>query len=59
MTIYIRQNNYNNHTTYGGDITQFDFEGHHTLQTMANKISNDLRFDKICKQNLINKKIYR
>jgi len=31
--------------TFGGEITLFDFEGHHTMTTMANKIMKDNAFD--------------
>lgn len=43
------------HTTYGGELSLFDFEGHHTMQSMANRIAADLRFDKMCKQNALNR----
>lgn len=36
------------YTTYGGEISLLDFEGHRTLVDMANKIASDFRFDKRC-----------
>lgn len=33
------------HRTFGGVLTSFDFEGHHTMATMANKIMKDNAFD--------------
>lgn len=33
------------HKTFGGELTLFDFEGHHTMTTMANKIMKDYAFD--------------
>lgn len=33
------------HRTFGGELTLFDFEGHHTMKTMANKIMRDYAFD--------------
>ena len=39
-------------TTYGGELTLFDFDGKHTLKTMADKIMRDLAFDKQCKKNI-------
>lgn len=48
--------NYTDHTTYGGQLSLFDFEGHHNLQTMANKIASELKFDKRCKQNIESRK---
>ena len=39
------------HNTYRGELTLFDFEGHHTLSTMADRIMRDLRFDEQCRKN--------
>lgn len=39
-------------TIYGGELTLFDFEGHHTMATMTDRIVNDLKFDKQCKRNI-------
>lgn len=33
------------HRTFGGELTLFDFEGHQTMVTMANKIMRDHAFD--------------
>lgn len=53
---YYRTGNYKvDHTTFGGDITLFDFEGHHTLSSIADKIASDLRFDEQCRKNISNK----
>lgn len=40
------------HTTYGGALSSFDFEGHHTMTTMAQRIISDFNFDKRCKKNI-------
>lgn len=40
------------HTTYGGTLSSFDFEGHHTMATMAQRIISDFNFDKRCKKNI-------
>ena len=37
------------HRTYGGELTEFDFEGHHNMCTMAKRIVEQLRFDNMCK----------
>lgn len=42
------------HRTYGGDITLFDFEGHHTLASMSDKIRSAESFDKRCCNNIKN-----
>lgn len=33
------------HKTFGVELTLFDFEGHHTMTTMANKIMRGYAFD--------------
>lgn len=33
------------HRTFGGELTSFDFDGHHTMATMASKILKDYTFD--------------
>lgn len=38
------------HTTYGGELSLFDFEGHYTMTSMANKIAKDKRFDEQCRK---------
>lgn len=38
------------HSTYGGEITQFDCEGHNTMVSMAAKITQASSFDKTCRQ---------
>lgn len=40
------------HTTYAGELTQFDFEGHHTMATMAQRIRTAIAFDKQCEKNI-------
>lgn len=40
------------HTTYGGEITLFDFEGHHTMKTMSDKITKAFAFDRQCRKNI-------
>lgn len=46
---------YRKHNTYGGEITLFDFEGHHTLSSMVDRIMRDLRFDEQCRKNCKNR----
>lgn len=54
---YYRTGNYKvDHTTFGGELTLFDFEGHRTLSNMAEKIASDLRFDETCRKNWENNK---
>lgn len=51
-TFYKKNIYHINHSTYGGEITHFDIDGHHTMSSMAAKIMKDLAFDKRCKQNI-------
>lgn len=54
---YYRTGNYKvDHTTFGGELSLFDFEGHRTLSNMAEKIASDLRFDETCRKNWENNK---
>ena len=54
---FYRTGNYKvDHTTFGGELTLFDFEGHRTLSNMAEKIASDLRFDETCRKNWENNK---
>ena len=39
------------HTTYGGEVTLFDFDGRPTMAIAAKKIMSDLAFDKRCREN--------
>ena len=49
---FYRTGNYEiDHTTFGGVLNSFDFDGHHNMKTMSDKIISDLRFDKQCKKN--------
>lgn len=56
------KNNYkiNNvdHTTFGGYITLYDFEGYNSLTMIADKIVADWRFDANCKRNIETKYNY-
>lgn len=53
---YMTQINNLDYTTFGGTLSQFDFDGHHTLSSMADKIESDFRFDKKCKKDSGNKR---
>lgn len=50
--------NYSNYTRFSGKVETYDYEGHHTLQTMAKKIAEDLKFDEYCRINIENKTKY-
>ncbi len=42
------------HTTFGGIISNYDFDGHVTMTGMASQIASDLRFDEQCRKNIEN-----
>lgn len=48
---YLQNRIYKDHTTFGGIISPFDFDGHHTMATMAGKILSEQKFDMQCKKN--------
>jgi hypothetical protein len=50
---YVPEKPYSN--TYGIELDLYDFEGHHTLSSMADKIAKAERFNKMCKQNCLNR----
>lgn len=49
-TFYELLDNTDNHTSYYGALTLFDFEGHQTMKSMADKISRDWSFDRWCQK---------
>lgn len=60
---YYRTGRYTvDHRTFGGELTLFDFEGHHTLASMAQKIARWESFDRQCQKATVqklNNKVYR
>ena len=40
------------YTTYGGELTLFDFDGRHTMKTMSDKIIRTFTFDRQCERNI-------
>ncbi len=44
------------HSSYYGELTLFDFEGHQTMKSMSDKIIRDWNFDKQCRKNEENRK---
>lgn len=43
------------HSTFGGEISNYDFDGHPTMSDIVSKILSDLRFDEQCKKNIENR----
>lgn len=52
---YYRTENYShNHSTFGGEVYQYDFDGYTSIHTIANRIISDMKFDQYCKIQLLN-----
>ena len=43
------------HIHFGGDISNYSFDGHSTMAEIADSIMSDLRFDEQCKKNALNR----
>lgn len=52
---YTKPSNYANHSTFGGVITNFDFDGHPTMSDIAARIMADRKFDERCKRDAMNR----
>lgn len=59
-TNYIK-NYKTDHSRFSGEIYPSDFETTYsnTMSYIASRIASDIRFDEICRKNLINKKTRR
>lgn len=52
---YTTTRNHADHSTFGGLIYNYDFDGYNSLSSIAERIAADLRFDNTCKQNALNR----
>ena len=52
---YTTPSNYASHITFGGTISNYSFDGHSTISDITSQILSDFRFDKMCKQNALNR----
>ena len=41
------------HIHFGGDISNYSFDGHSTMAEIADSIMSDLRFDEQCRKNAL------
>lgn len=48
---YCTSSNYTDHSTFGGTISNYDYDGHPTITEIAERIMRDVKFDKQCKRN--------
>lgn len=49
---YTTPSNYTDHTTFGGVIYNYDFDGYSSIRDIASRIIADKRFDEQCKKNI-------
>ena len=52
---YTAPSNYIDHTTFGGDISNYSFNAHTTMSDIASQIISSWKFDQQCKQNAKNR----
>lgn len=57
----LKTETYCDHTTFGGNITDYHFNGYTSMCSVASDIASDKRFDKSCKINRenINRKKFK
>ena len=53
---YTTSINGTDHTTFGGEIYNYDFDGYNSMGGIAARIASDIRFDKMCQTNYENRK---
>ena len=54
-TNYYTSSNYADHSTFGGILYNFDYDGCHTLKSMSDRIIADWKFDEKCRKNAENR----
>lgn len=52
---YYTSSNYTNHSAFGGNIYNYDYDGYTSMEDIASRIASDLKFDKRCKNNAENR----
>ena len=52
---YTTPNNYANHSTFGGNISNYSFNAHTTMSDIAEQIISGWKFDQQCKRNAENR----
>lgn len=45
--------NYADHSTFGGNVYNYDFEGYNSISDIAARIISDKKFDEKCKKNTL------
>ena len=55
-TTFYRTGNYKpDHSTFGGTISNHDYDGHETMSDIAAPIVSDWKFDEQCRKNALNR----
>ena len=49
---YTTSSNYADHSTFGGTVYNYDFDGYNSIKDIASRIMADKRFDEQCKKSL-------
>lgn len=56
---YYTPSNYADHSTFGGSVYNYDFEGYTSMSEIATRIVSDKKFDKQCRVNVGQRTKYR
>ena len=55
-TTFYRTGNYKpDHSTFGGTISNYDYDGHETMSDIVAHIVSDWKFDEQCRKNALNR----
>lgn len=49
---YYTSSNYADHSSFGGNIYNYDFDGYNSISSIASRIISDLKFDEQCRKNI-------
>ena len=52
---YYKPSNYTNHNTFGGCISNYDFDGYTSMSNIADSIVSGWIFDEQCRKNAENR----
>ena len=52
---YHTLSNYTDHSRFGGEIYNYDFDGYNSISDTIKRIISDIKFDKRCKKNAENR----
>ena len=53
---YMTENYEPNHSTFGGIVYNYDFDGYTSMSCIADRIISDRKFDEQCRKNSKNRK---